>query len=375
MSNCSIHFVPFETNCEQGFCDETRGSCVCYADYTNLGDLSFDPNGACDIHLPTLHGCWILVIVSLVVGLIFAIYFCLRRLVHGQMCKKRSAWKVDAIPVLAIVMSIISLPMAILKLQYPTTFLIGQNVAATLLAMLFCVLFTTCIFIGFVAFLELTLRLLPVSTEARTNLKGKLTWVPKLSIVVISVGTFFMCLGLILILPFPKFWYEFSVVFGVGLWVMMVVQGVFVGHAVLTQLIHTMNESNQSRVASDVNPEATKQMKLLVFKLQVGRWFVRLGFPLVSTILLAWLCFPYLAKKAGYLWPLGYFAGITAVGIMTWISSARPQKKTSAMKSNENNGRNTQGVGDEICISPGVTTEEPNSMHRPHLRTTMDEGS
>ena len=331
-SSCQVHFVPLETNCDHGSC--VNNTCVCVADYTNIGDFSLNSQGACDIYEPIIVAEWACVLASVIFSLGWCAWAIHKRFKQGKVFD-RGTWRVGIVPFGQLFSCLIAFIIGVLKLVpgYPNSN-IGQDVLVTVLSLLFVQSITLTLFCGYLVFMKISVVLLPISTEQRSILRQHSKSLEYISLVCIVLGSL-MTWSPLMMLFRPDLLQIAAYVLAIGCSSMFLLVGVGSGTIFATRMIHSMREA--------ISTKATKDLQLLLIKLRVGRVFMLVGFVCSAVTVLAFGFTPFLTKKASYIYPILFIVGLLAVDIQLWIIN------------------NSSSTGKAANREQGATLQAPNA--------------
>jgi hypothetical protein len=108
--------------------------CHCQPGYTSIADFSFSPAAMCDFNLVAIQFLWGMLCGLYILAIIQAFHTIIIRIADYKMNKTRTMmWKRLIVPVLIILQFCCFFPLAINKALDATTYIVGRDVAATVL--------------------------------------------------------------------------------------------------------------------------------------------------------------------------------------------------------------------------------------------------
>ena len=327
-SACSQNFVFLEINCGHGVCNSTIGKCICDPGYTNFGDFSLNHAGSCDLFNTAIVGEWIAVLVIVAISFCFAAWALVVRY-RLKILFDRRTWRIGIIPFLQLINCSLATPLAILKIMN-STYAIGGSITPTLLSLFLvqCVVFS--LYSGYMLFLKISVSLLPISSEQRYVLREHSHSLARFTVAIMILASI-MSWSPFLMLINPDYTQISAYLIGIGLGTLMLVVGSGTAVLFLTRLIVSVRETLKNVLAMQEQHSArTDQLESLLLRLRVARGFMLVGFPGVTIILELFCFFPYLTKKASYIYPLAFIAGLLAVDILLWtVTNSGPTGRVS----------------------------------------------
>jgi hypothetical protein len=341
-SACKAQFVPLEYDCGYGICNETTSACVCESGYSNFGDFSLNPSGSCDLYTEAIVGEWIACAIITIVSLVFSITVIIRRKKAGILFD-RKAWRVGIIPFCQLLNCILSAIMVVLKCIDPSSFAVGHSIATVLLTSGFISVISCSLLTGLIILMKTSMALLPTHSEQLFRLQKNFKSLKHISAFLAGIGLVLIWSPILMLIN-SSLAYVSANILGIGLGSMMLLIGCFIGSLFISRLITGIEDTIESAQPDRHQTESYLQLKRVLKKLKVTRFFEVFGF-FFATIILEVFCFtPYLMRKASYLMPLAFIAGLLAVDILIWShhnlrSQSQPKTDTSLTDKVSNNNK------------------------------------
>ena len=334
---CSAQLMGWEEGCERGgVCNVSSGACECIPGWTNVGDFSLNPKGACDLFIEAILGLWIAQVTIALLSIVYSMYILYKRHRKGSMIERKT-WRVGIVPFCQIIACSLTIPVVVLKYVDFEQFSVGNSVTQVVLTTLFIWFIAIALLCGLTVLMKTSMSLLPSQSEQLSRLKKNAHIIRRLMVFIAFVG-FILVWAPILMIIDPSLNLLAAKLLGIGLGGMMFLIGTFLGSFFVSRLITGIEETLiAGREMQRTTSPAFMQLEKLALKLKVVRVFQVGGF-FFSTLILLIFCFvPYLMKKASYVYPLFLIAGILAVDILLWSHQNRtPKERSNSSVANNN---------------------------------------
>ena len=356
---CAAQFVHGESSCEQGLCSNVTGGCECFQGWTNVGDFSFNPLGSCDINVNAIVGLWAAQLVICGVSLLYALRILRRRHRHGVLFDRKT-WRIGFVPFGQLIGCGVLIPVGVLKIIDNPQYAVGKSIPVVILTSIYVNVMAFSLLCGLMVLMKTSMALLPSQSEQLFELQRYYRSLKHITIGLAVVG-FILCWSPVIMLFNKDLTYISAILLGIGLGSMMLLIGSGIGSLFINRLITGIDETleNAKRMNRTDTPNIV-QLKKVYLKLRVARYFEVIGFTLASLILLIFCFTPILVKKASYLYPLAFIAGLLAVDILMWshqnstrsVSTNRGSTTGTLELNKAGNGK----VGD--VTDPGVNSPQ-----------------
>lgn len=343
-SSCAHQFVALEASCEQGLCNSSTGGCICFHGWSNVGDFSFNNQGACDLYENAIVGLWITNLTVVSISLFYAFLVLVKRKRLGIMLDQKT-WRVGIVPFSLVFACAVSISFAVIKLFDLFGNNVGEHIALTILSGLFISLIAIGLFCGLLVFMKTSMNLLPSQSEHLFHLQKSFLVLEKVSTIIAVVGITLTWMPIMML--FDKGLTQLSAkLLGVGLGSVMLLVGSGIASVFIGRLIEGIADTLRSAKEMGRTDSASyRQLSKLYLKLRVARFFQLFGF-LVASVIIFTFCFtPFLVKKASYLYPMAFMAGVMAIDILMWSqNNMSSTRKASSMADKTPTDPNSAGA-------------------------------
>src|SRR5690606_3480488 len=134
-------------------------ACQCLPGWTNVGDFSLNPNGACDLFIDAILGLWIVEVVIALLSIVYAMVIIYKRHRKGSMIDRKT-WRVGIVPFCQIVACSVTIPVVVLKYVDFEHYSVGNSVTQIVLTTLFIWFIAIALLCGLTVLMKTSMSLL-----------------------------------------------------------------------------------------------------------------------------------------------------------------------------------------------------------------------